>query len=209
MRHLALVLGGWAARLMHPVRPTQALAMYAEIETLGDREALAWSVGCLAAALRQRASFLAVMVISARLCVALVAGLFGLVHVMASSSNLWLKLVQLSGTPLSGLTRYHADSLQSWPLDHWAWSFATMSTLGGLHIAAAAMLAVGQNTRVHQLALGVAALEMAYAFLGINGLTLSIIYLVLIGMMVAATSILAWLWAWDERRMAKGARLTF
>jgi len=208
MRQLALLLGGWAARLIQPVRPTQALAMYAEIENLPDREALVWSIGCIAAALRQRASFLAVMVVSARLCVALAAGLFGLVHVWASSMNLWLKVAQLSGTQVSGLTRYHAETIQALPLDHWAWNFATMSTLGGLHIAAALMLAVGQNNLVRQMALGVVVLETAYALLGISGLTLSMIYLVLITMMGAASAILAWLLAWDVRRMSNHTRLT-
>ena len=203
MRQLALLLGGWAARLMHPVRPTQALAMYAEIENLPDHEALAWALGCLAAACRQRASLLAVTVVSARLCIALAAGMFGLLHVMIGGANLWLKLAQMSGDPLHQLTAYHAQTLQGTSLSHWLSSFAQMSLLGGLHMMAATMLAVGRHDRVHQLAFGIIAVEVLFAITGVSGLTLSVIYLVLITMMATTSTGLAWLWRWDERRMAQ------
>src|SRR5262249_38126517 len=160
--------------------------------------ALTWALGCLAAALRQRASFLAVMVVSARLCIALAAGAFGAAHVAIGGSNLSFKLAQMAGVTLHGLTRTPLEWLQPVALIHWLGSFATMGFLGGLHIAAAMMLAVGRHDWVHRLALGIIVLELAFALFGASGFTFPAIYLVLITMMAVASSILAWLWAWDE-----------
>ncbi|HEV7694177.1 MAG TPA: hypothetical protein VGO52_25305 [Hyphomonadaceae bacterium] len=201
MRQLALILGGWAARLMHPVRPTQALAMYAEIENLPDRAALVWALGCLAAACRLRASLLAALIVGARLCVALAAGLFGYVHVWSSTHNLWFKLQIMSGVSPK-LPASFINGLNSQPIDHWVWICVMFSTLGILHLIAAAMMALGRNDKVLQLSVVVIGLDLLMSVAGLGGLTLSAIYIGLITLMALVSAGLAWLWRWDERRMA-------
>jgi hypothetical protein len=201
MRKLALLLGGWAARLIHPVRPTQALAMYAEIENLPDREALVWALGCLAAACRLRASLLAALIVGARLCVALAAGLFGYVHVWASTNNLWFKLQIMSGASPK-IPASFISSLNSQPLDYWVWICVMFSALGLLHLVAAAMMAIGRNDRVLQLLVVVVGFDLLMSMAGLGGFTLPAVYMGLITLMALVSAGLAWLWRWDERRMA-------
>jgi hypothetical protein len=201
MRELALLLGGWAARLIHPVRPTQALAMYAEIENLPDREALVWALGCLAAACRLRASLLAAMIVGARLCVAAAAGLFGYVHVWSSTHNLWSKLQLMSGVSPK-LPASFISSLNSQPVDHWVRICVIFSALGLLHLVAASMMALGRNDRVLQLSAVVVGFDLLMPLAGMSGFALPAIYMGLITLMALVSAGLAWLWRWDERRMA-------
>jgi hypothetical protein len=206
MRTLALLLGEWAARLMHPVRPQQALAMHAEIENLPDREALAWALGCVVAACRQRASLLGLAVVSARLCVALAAGAFGVLHVVVGSINLWVKLAVMSGLPVHGQSDGYMQPIQTMSMNATLESFAVLFSLGLLHIAAALMMAIGRNDWVHRLALAVIGLLLVFALFDVARIAWPMIYVVLITMMATTSSGLAWLWKWDERRMARLAQ---
>jgi hypothetical protein len=179
--------------------------MYAEIENLPDREALAWALGCVMAACRQRASLLGLAVVSARLCVALAAGAFGFIHVLMGSMNLWFKLAVVSGMEVNASQSY-LEVLRETPLDYWLTNFAVLMSIGLLHVFAALMMAVGRNDWVHRLALAVIGLTLTISLFRLGGFGLSMIYIVLITMMATTSSGLSWLWRWDERRMARLAQ---
>lgn len=203
MRKLALFLGRHAARVIEPIRPTQAAAMYAEIETLEDRKSLGWALGCVAASYRQRASVAAVGVVSTRLCVAAAAGAFGLLHIAITGMNLWLKITRENGAATPGLPAAHTQGLDALPFDYWLGHFAVLGLLGGLHTAAAAMMAVGRYQRVVQIAIAIAAFELLMTLMRWNGLTLPGRYLTLTALLAASALALDWLWRWDERRLAR------
>ena len=203
MRSLALFIGRHAARVIDPVWPDQAAAMYAEIENLDDRAALGWACGCLAAAYGQRASVTAIAVVSARLCVALAAGAFALAHFIYCIANLWLKIGLMTGASFADVSPARLRFIAEAPLEHWLASFVVIGALGTLHAAAAIMLAMGRNDRVCRYALVLVVMQVAVGMLGLSGVTWPVIYVGLTLMMALASSGLAWLWMWDERRMAR------
>jgi len=200
-QHLALLLGRHAARVLHPVRPKQAMAMYAELEHLDGYPALGWAIDCLAASYRLRASLIAVGVVAARLCVAAAAGLFGLMHVMLSTANLWTKILAIAGEA-HHRTEF-VRTVDSLPLEHWVWQFLMLTALGVLHVMAALMMAIGRNDRVQQLALVVVGFDLLMPLsIGWGGFIVPAIYMGLITLMAVVSAVLAWLWRWDEQRMA-------
>lgn len=203
VRALALCLGRHAARVLHPVKPEQAMAMYAELEHLDGWRALGWAGGCVAAAYRQRASVVAMAVVSARLCVALAAGAFGLLHVVLSISSLWLKLAMMLGASLDHVSPARLRLIAAGPVEHWLVVVGVLGALGVLHMAAAVTLAVGRNDRVCRYAIALVIFEVVIGVFGLPGMTLPTIYVGLALMMALASSGLAWLWLWDERRMAR------
>lgn len=203
LQAIALLFGRHAARVLYPVRPVQAMAMYAELAQLEGAEALAWAFGFLAASYRLRASFLAVAIFSARLGVATTAGLFGFVHVMSSSANLWTKIQLItSDAPASTRTEF-IRSIDAQPLEYWTGIFLTASTLGLLHLAAALLMATGRNDGVLKLAIVIVGVDLIIPLAGMGAFALAAIYMGLITLMALVSSGLAWLWRWDERQMAQ------
>lgn len=201
--HLARLLGRHAARVLEPVRPKQSMAMYAELEHLDGYAALGWAIGCLAASYRLRASLIAVGVVAARLCVAAAAGLFGAMHVMLSSANLWKKILAIAGEAPDAARATLVRSVDSLPLEHWVWQFVMLSALGLLHVMAAIMMAIGRDDRVLKLAMVVVAFDLMMPLtVGWGGLIVPAIYMGLITLMGVVSAGLAWLWRWDEQRMA-------
>jgi hypothetical protein len=202
---LALMVGQHAARILHPVRPVQAIAMFAELEHLEGAEAMAWALGCLSASYRLRASFLAVAIVGARLGVATTAGLFGLVHVLSSSRHLWTKTQLITGEALATHRMEYIRAIDARPLEHWLWLFLTASTLGLLHLAAALMMATGRNDRVLKLAIVIVGFDLIMPLAGMGEFTLPALYMGLITLMALVSSGLAWAWRWDERRVARSS----
>jgi hypothetical protein len=202
MRAFALLIGRHAARVMDPVRPVQAAAMYAEIENLDDREALAWALGCLAASYQARASFMAVAIIGARLCVATAAGAFGLFHLAISFQNIWMKLASMNGLPLPGRAEY-LEIIATHPLDYYLRVFGVLSVVGLSHVIAALLMAAGRNDRVQQAAVVIVIIEVLMApAVGTAGPLMAMIYIFLITLMAVTSSGLTWLWRRDMQRMA-------
>jgi hypothetical protein len=181
------------------------MAMYAELEHLEGAKALSWALGCVAASYRQRASFLTAMIVGARLGVAMAAGAFGLVHVTSSSTHLWAKTRLIAGQTLDVHRMEYVRAIDAQPLEHWVWLFLVASTLGALHLAAALMMAAGRNDRVLKLAVVIVGADLSMPFVGMGALTLPAIYMGLITLMALASSGLAWLWRWDERRMTQAS----
>ena len=65
------------------------------------------------------------------------------------------------------------------------------------------MMAVGRNERVLQLAIVVVGCDLMMSLLGgWGGFIVPAIYMGLITLMALVSAGLAWLWRWDERRMA-------
>ncbi len=199
---LALIFGRYAARILHPVRPTQALAMYAELEHLRGAKALAWALGCLAASCRLRANFAAVAIVGARLSVAAAAGLFGCVHVMAGSKHLGTKIQIITGGVEAPCRTEIICTIASQPLGHWIWMFLAFSTLGLLHVLASLLMAVGRNESLLKLAIVIVGVDLTMPLAGMGGDTLPAIYIGLIMLMAVVSASLAFLWRWDERRIA-------
>lgn len=203
MRALALFIGRHAARVIDPLRPEQAAAMYAEIENLDDSAALRWALGCLVAAYRQRASAIAVAVVSARLFVGLAAGVFGAVHLIFCVANLYLKLAIMNGASLTNVGPVRLRLIDAMPLQHWVIGFAVLGMLGVLYACLAVALATGRSDRVCRHALALVVAPTAFQLVGLPGLTWPVLYVVLALLMAALSFGLSWLWAWDERRMAR------
>ncbi len=199
---LALTLGRYAARILDPVRSTQAMAMFAELEHLKGAQALAWALGCLAASCRLRASFIAVGIVGARLCIATAAGLFGFVHVIASSSHLWTKIQIITGGVQAPCRAEITCTIASQPLGHWIWMFLIFWTLGLLHVLASALMATGRNESMLKLAIAIVGVDLVMPFAGMSGSSLPVLYIGLIMLMAFASFGLAFLWRWDERRIA-------
>ncbi len=202
LQALALILGRYAARILHPVRPTQAMAMFAELEHLKGAKALAWALGCLAASCRLRANFITVAIVGARLCVAAAAGVFGCVHVMASSKHLWTKIQIITGGVPAPCRIEITCTIASQPLGHWVWMFVMFSTLGLLHVLASLLMAAGRNDLVLKLAIVIVGADLLLPFAGMGGIALPAIYIGLIMLMAFVSVGLAFLWRWDERRIA-------
>jgi hypothetical protein len=178
------------------------MAMYAELEHLEGNKALSWALSCLAASYRLRASFLAVAIVSARLCVAAAAGLFGLIHVVSSSANLWTKILIMTDSVPEHYRAALIRSIDAQSLGHWFWIFLMFSALGFLHVMAALMMAIGRNDWVLKLAIVVVGFDLVVPFAGMGAFTAPAIYMGLITLMALVSAALAWLWRWDERRMA-------
>lgn len=205
MRALALLVGRHAARVIAPIRPEQAAAMYAELEHVeGGWPAMKWACGCLTAAYRQRASVVAIAVVGARLGVALAAGLFGLMHLVVAITAAWFKLQAIAGADLRVLGQWWTRSVQESSVEQIALLCCVLGVIGAVHVVAAVMLALGRNDRVCRYAIALIVMEVAFGALRLPGMTLPTIYVVLALMMALASSGLFWLWAWDERRMARG-----
>ena len=163
---------------------------------------MAWALGCLVASCRLRANFIAVAIVGARLCVAAAAGVFGCVHVVASSKHLLTKIQIITGGVQAPCRIEITCTIASQPLDHWIWMFLMFSTLGLLHVMASLLMAVGRNELVLKLAIVIVAVDLALPFAGMSGITLSAIYIGLIVLMAFVSAGLAFLWRWDERRIA-------
>lgn len=207
-RRLARSLVQHAARILHPVQPTQATAMLAELDYVTDEDASEWALGCLVASYRQRASALAIGLVIAQLCVALPAAVFGFLHAYVGFDNLRAKIMLLAGAlpppaPESFLYAIHAR-----PLEHWLTISVVFAIGGALHVLAATMMAIGNNRKVLPLAIVVVALDlvapMAVASHSVAPVATAI-YIGLITLMAIAAAAFAWLWRWEERRSAAGA----
>jgi hypothetical protein len=198
MRYLAFLLIRHAARVLHPAHPVQARAMLTELEYIEGKDSLAWAFGCVMASYRQRASLLAVAIVAAQLCVGLAAGGFGFLHVYVGFDNLRAK------------ARFLAGQLQIPPSEHWLWLFLVFAVCGMLHVAAALMMAIGSSRRVLQLAIVIVGFYLVAAPAASGHLSVPVvfqaIYIGLITLLAAVAAGLAWLWRWEERRLA--ARVT-
>jgi len=65
------------------------------------------------------------------------------------------------------------------------------------------MMAIGRNDRVQQLALVVVGFDLLMPLsIGWGGFIVPAIYMGLITLMAVVSAVLAWLWRWDEQRMA-------
>ena len=205
MRHLALVIGRQAARVLHPANPVQARAMLAELDYVEGSASLAWAFGCLMASWRQRASLLAVGLITAQSCVALAAGAFGVLHSYVSFENLRAKILLLAGqapAPPPGSFLY---TINAQSLEHWLCMFLVFTAGGMLHIIAAIMMAIGSNRRVVQLAVVIVAFDLVAPFVASTHPIPAIfpaIYIGLITLMALVAAAFACLWRWDEQRLA-------
>jgi hypothetical protein len=204
-RYLALVLGRHAARVLHPASPVQARAMLAELEYVEDGDSLAWAFGCLMASYRQRASLLAVGIVAAQVCVALAAGAFGFLHVYVSFENLRAKILLLAGQLPAPAPASSMHTIDSYPLEHWLWIFLVFTVGGMLHVVAALMMAIGSNGRVLRLAIVIVGFDLVAPLVASTHTVPAIyqaIYIGLITLMAIVAAAFAWLWRWDERRLA-------
>jgi hypothetical protein len=211
MRRIAFILGRHAARVLHPVSPVQARAMLAELEYAEGNDSLAWAFGCLMASYRQRASPLAVGILAAQLCVALVAGAFGFLHAYVSFENLRAKILLIAGNEPTPAPASFMHTIDAYPLEHWLWIFLVFTVGGMLHVVAALMMAIGSNGRVLQLAIVIVGFDLVAPLVASTHTVPAIyqaIYIGLITLMAIVAAAFAWLWRWDERRLAATAFTT-
>lgn len=185
--------------------------MLAELEYVEDRNSLAWAFGCLMASYRQRANLLAAGIVAAQLLVALAAGAFGFLHAYASFGNLRAKILLLAGQPPVPAPGSFMHTIDSYPLEHWLWIFVVFTVGGVLHILAALMMAIGSNGKVLKLALVIVGFDLVAPFIAYADDVPAIfpaIYIGLITLMAVAAAGFAWLWRWDDRRLAAAAVTT-
>jgi hypothetical protein len=212
MRYLAFILGRHAARVLYPVCAVQAKAMLAELEYIEGKDSLAWAFGCLMASYRQRASPLAVGIVAAQLCVALAAGTFGFLHAYVGFENLRAKILLLAGQLPTPPPASFMHTIDSYSLEHWLWVFLVFAVCGVLHVMAALMMAIGSNERVLQLAIVIVGFDLVAPLVGSGHLSVPVIfqaiYIGLITLMAVVAAGFAWLWRWDERRLAATAFTT-
>lgn len=208
-RYLALVLGRHAARVLHPVNPVQATAMLTELDYIEESDSLAWAFGCLTASYRQRASLLAIGIVAAQLCVALAAGAFGFLHAYVSFENLRAKILLLAGQLPAPAPGSFMHMIDSYSLEHWLWIFLALTAGGMLHVMAALMMAIGSYGRVLRLAIVIVGVDLVAPLVAYGQAVPAIyqaIYIGLITLMAVVAAGFAWLWRWDERRMARLAQ---
>jgi hypothetical protein len=196
MRFLAERLIDHAARVLSPLRPVQAQAMRAELAYV-EGGALIFSLGCVAAAYRQRLSLVLAATFATRLATALAATAFALVHIHMPATNLCLKATMLiDGAPWSGCTRgwigeTQLGYLRDSSLQHWLWSLVILGGMGALHLIAVVMLLRGDTRRLKLTGFCIAGYAVAMLFLGAGALTLPPIYMAQIAAMVGMGFLLA------------------
>lgn len=205
-RRLAEAAVRHAAWVLAPIRPMQARAMRAEVEHIGDDgPALAWALGCLVAAYRQRTSLVTIGVAGARAAIALAAAGFGYGHIDIGMRNLILKAQLMAGIvsiPPSGPRAVYLGILDAEPLGHWAWAALIFGIVGGLHILAAGLLALGRGARLRIVLAALVVLTTTSHLTGGGGLTLPVIYAALLLMMGGTGAVLDRLWAGERKRLA-------
>jgi hypothetical protein len=152
------------------------------------------------ASYRQRASALALAIVAAQVCVGLAAGAFGFLHVYVGFDSLRAKVLFL------------ASQQPTPPPENWLWLFLVFAVCGLLHVGAALMMAIGSSRRVLQLAIVIVGFYLVAAPVASGHLSVPVvfqaIYIGLIMLMAIVAAGLAWLWRWDERRLAGKAFTT-
>lgn len=204
MKSLSQSLVDHAARVIAPLRPTQAQAMAAELGHVDDRRsALSFALGCVVVAYRQRLGGIAAFILSARLCTALAASAFGLLHIGLPWSNLDLKMKLLTspsytacGTQCMGWV----STVSGLPLSHWLWQLMALGAFGVLHLIAAFMFLRSEISRLMIASGLIAGSAFALPMMGSGGLTFPAVYAMLIAILVAMGFGLAKLQQWDFAR---------
>lgn len=204
MQSLSQRLVGHAAQVIAPLRATQAQAMTAELTHIVEPSAaLSFAIGCVVAAYRQRLGVVAALGFSARLSTALAASGFGLIHIFLPWSNLDLKMKLMTdpgftacGASCTGWVR----TVNDLPLSYLLWQQAAMAGFGILHLIAVVMFFQGDMRRLIVTSVLIAVLAFVLPLTNSGGITLPVVYVVLITMLAAMGFGLAKLQQWDFAR---------